>query len=99
MNAMIYMRGHRSVYDAWASERGAPGWSYDEVLPYFKRSEGNERLGDAVPRQRRPAERRRPDVGSSPLAERFVAVRRTARRARAPTTSTAPSRRASAPSR
>jgi choline dehydrogenase-like flavoprotein len=45
MNAMIYMRGHRSVFDAWANERGAPGWSYADVLPYFKRSEGNERLG------------------------------------------------------
>jgi choline dehydrogenase-like flavoprotein len=45
MNAMIYMRGHRSVFDAWAGERGAAGWSYPEVLPYFKRSEGNDRLG------------------------------------------------------
>src|SRR4051794_33695707 len=46
MNAMIYIRGHRSVYDSWASESGADGWSYDELLPYFKRSEHNERLGD-----------------------------------------------------
>src|SRR3954449_6141225 len=46
MNAMIYMRGHRSVYDAWANEDGATGWSYDEVLPYFKRSEHNERIRD-----------------------------------------------------
>jgi choline dehydrogenase len=45
MNAMIYIRGHRSDYDGWA-ERGADGWSYDEVLPYFKRSEDNERLSD-----------------------------------------------------
>ena len=45
MNAMIYMRGHRSVFDAWANKCGAPGWSYADVLPYFKRSEGNERLG------------------------------------------------------
>jgi choline dehydrogenase-like flavoprotein len=43
MNAMIYIRGHRVDYDTWA-ERGATGWSYPEVLPYFKRAEGNERL-------------------------------------------------------
>jgi choline dehydrogenase-like flavoprotein len=40
------MRGHRSVYDAWANEDGASGWSYADVLPYFKRSENNERLED-----------------------------------------------------
>src|SRR3954470_11861591 len=45
MNVMIYLRGHRSDFDGWA-ERGAEGWSYDEVLPYFKRSEDNERLRD-----------------------------------------------------
>ena len=46
MNAMIYMRGHRSIYDAWANEDGATGWGYDDVLPYFKRSEHNERIHD-----------------------------------------------------
>ena len=45
MNAMIYIRGHRSDFDGWA-EAGATGWSYAEVLPYFKRSEGNQRLRD-----------------------------------------------------
>ncbi len=45
INAMIYIRGHRADYDGWAAE-GNPGWSYDEVLPYFKRSENNERLND-----------------------------------------------------
>src|SRR5829696_2033365 len=47
MNAMIYLRGHRSDFDAWATEHGAPGWSYAEVLPYFKRSEHNERIHDS----------------------------------------------------
>src|SRR3954469_21530211 len=46
MNAMIYMRGHRSIFDSWANEDGAAGWSYAELLPYFKRSEHNERLED-----------------------------------------------------
>ncbi len=42
INAMIYLRGHREDFDEWA-EMGCAGWSYDEVLPYFKRSEDNER--------------------------------------------------------
>ena len=35
---MGYIRGHRGDYDRWASQ-GLPGWSHDEVLPYFKRAE------------------------------------------------------------
>jgi choline dehydrogenase-like flavoprotein len=45
INAMIYLRGNRLDYDAWA-DAGCTGWSYDEVLPYFKRSEDNERGED-----------------------------------------------------
>jgi 4-pyridoxate dehydrogenase len=37
-NAMAYVRGNRRDYDRWAAA-GARGWSYDEVLPYFRRSE------------------------------------------------------------
>ncbi|HUR90511.1 MAG TPA: choline dehydrogenase [Ramlibacter sp.] len=46
VNAMVYMRGHRSDYDHWA-DLGNEGWSYDDVLPYFKRMEHNERGADA----------------------------------------------------
>ncbi|MDP3650196.1 MAG: choline dehydrogenase [Rhodoferax sp.] len=46
VNAMIYIRGQREDYDHWAAE-GNPGWSYDEVLPYFKRAEDNARGADA----------------------------------------------------
>jgi choline dehydrogenase-like flavoprotein len=46
INAMIYLRGHRADFDGWAAG-GCTGWSYDEVLPYFKRSEDNERGEDA----------------------------------------------------
>jgi len=46
INAMVYVRGHRNDYDHWAA-LGNAGWSYDEVLPYFKRAENNERFRDA----------------------------------------------------
>lgn len=41
MNAMLYVRGCAADYDGWA-EDGCRGWSWDEVLPYFKRSEHRE---------------------------------------------------------
>jgi choline dehydrogenase-like flavoprotein len=40
INAMVYIRGHKSDYDQWAA-LGNTGWSYADVLPYFKRSEDN----------------------------------------------------------
>jgi choline dehydrogenase len=39
INGMIYMRGQREDYDEWARVTGDPAWSWDEVLPVFKRSE------------------------------------------------------------
>jgi choline dehydrogenase len=42
MNAMLYVRGRPLDYDLWAGQ-GAPGWGWDDVLPYFMRSEDNER--------------------------------------------------------
>ncbi len=38
INAMAHVRGHRAVYDAWAAG-GAAGWGFDDLLPYFKRTE------------------------------------------------------------
>ncbi|MCE9660707.1 MAG: choline dehydrogenase [Burkholderiales bacterium] len=46
VNAMIYLRGQPRDYDDWAAA-GNPGWSWAEVLPWFKRAEHNERGADA----------------------------------------------------
>src|SRR3954451_6081366 len=46
INAMVYMRGHRQVYDEWQAA-GNAGWGYLDVLPLFKRSEHQERGVDA----------------------------------------------------
>ncbi|MCA0215512.1 MAG: choline dehydrogenase [Proteobacteria bacterium] len=46
VNAMIYARGVPEDYDHWA-QQGNPGWGWADVLPYFKRSEHNERGADA----------------------------------------------------
>src|ERR1700755_119180 len=45
INAMVYMRGQAADYDHWR-QFGNAGWSYDDVLPYFKKAERNERLHD-----------------------------------------------------
>jgi len=44
INGMMYVRGQRSDYNSW-SELGCTGWSWDEVLPYFKKSECLEEGG------------------------------------------------------
>jgi choline dehydrogenase len=52
INGMIYTRGQREDYDDWAALPGCEGWSYDDLLPYFKRPEhfevesGNPYHGD-----------------------------------------------------
>jgi choline dehydrogenase len=46
INGLIYIRGQRQDYDHWAA-LGNAGWGYDDVLPYFIRSEGNQRGADA----------------------------------------------------
>jgi choline dehydrogenase-like flavoprotein len=45
INAMVYIRGCAWDYDNWAA-LGATGWRYEDVLPYFKRAENNERGAD-----------------------------------------------------
>lgn len=76
INAMVYTRGHRSDYDGWAA-MGATGWSWNEVLPYFRLSEHNERLHDDLHGQGGPlwVSDSRTD---NPLQRRFVAAAREA---------------------
>lgn len=45
INAMIYIRGHREDYERWAA-LGNHDWGYEQVLPFFRRAEHNERLND-----------------------------------------------------
>jgi choline dehydrogenase-like flavoprotein len=47
INAQLYTRGNAKDYDAWVTDAGCEGWGYRDVLPYFKRSEDNQRLVNA----------------------------------------------------
>ena len=46
INSMVYMRGHPTDYDRWASEFGLEKWSYSQCLPYFKKCESSDRGED-----------------------------------------------------
>ena len=64
INGMIYIRGHARDYDQWR-QMGLDGWSYSEVLPYFKRSEtfkegGDDYHGDEGPLYVSPGESNNP---------------------------------------
>ena len=73
INAMIYIRGHRADYDGWAA-RGCAGWDAASVLPYFRRSEDQQRLTDD-PEHGTDGPLVVGDLRSpSPLTERFIAA-------------------------
>ena len=57
INGMLYVRGNPLDYDTWA-QFGNRGWSYESVLPYFRKSEHFEARRRRNARARRPAERR-----------------------------------------
>lgn len=46
INAQLYTRGNAADYDTWVSEDGCDGWSYRDILPYYKRAEDNQRFAD-----------------------------------------------------
>lgn len=48
INAQVYIRGTPQDYDSWRDDYGCASWGYEDVLPYFVRSEGNQRLSGGV---------------------------------------------------
>jgi choline dehydrogenase len=72
INYMIYIRGNRGDYDEWR-RCGNEGWSYDDVLPYFVKAEGNKTLSDCYHGADGPlkVESHSP---SNPLVERYLAA-------------------------
>ena len=70
INAMMYVRGNQADYDLWESA-GNKGWSFQECLPYFKKSENNEVFSDEFHGQGGPLNVA--DLGSpSELVDRFL---------------------------
>jgi choline dehydrogenase len=71
INGLIYIRGQREDYDHWAAQ-GNPGWSYDDCLPYFRKSEANQRGASEFHGGDGPL--RVSDIGAKhPLIEAFIA--------------------------
>ena len=70
INGMVYLRGHALDYERWVQE-GASGWSYAEVLPYFKRLESYEVGADAYRGGKGPVVARRQEQ-LGPLEEAFL---------------------------
>ncbi|GAB3180815.1 GMC family oxidoreductase [Telluribacter humicola] len=71
INAMAYVRGNRADYDEWAA-LGNTGWSYEEVLPYFTRSEHNEQILDSYHGQQGPLNITFAQRFRTPVADAFV---------------------------
>ena len=71
INGMVYIRGHARDYDGWA-DGGARGWSYSEVLPYFKRAEQHLNGSDLYHGGDGPLAVFAPDLDDSPLGGAFV---------------------------
>ena len=53
INGLIFIRGQKEDYDGWR-DLGNAGWGWDDVLPYFKKAEGNDRLGEPLHSQTGP---------------------------------------------
>ena len=71
INGMIYCRGNRRDYDHW-SEQGCAGWRYEDVLPYFRKAEDQERGSDAFHGSGGPLSVSGP-ASRHELAEAFIA--------------------------
>ena len=94
INGLIYIRGQQQDFDFWR-QLGNIGWSYDDVLPYFRRAENQERGADEYHGAGGPLSVS--DLRAAPRIARRLYRRRTGGRLTSSTPiSTAPSRKASA---
>jgi choline dehydrogenase len=71
INGMMYVRGHARDYDRWA-QSGCRGWSYADVLPYFRRAENNQREADAYHGKDGPLRVTTPNGSCGILGEAFI---------------------------
>lgn len=72
INGMVYSRGHALDYDNWAFNHGCTGWSYADVLPYFRRAECYEGGGDAYRGDQGPLRVTIPDLSKNALNTAFI---------------------------
>ncbi len=70
-NAMAYIRGQHADYDEWKNE-GCDGWGFDEVLPYFKKSEHNEQFTNHYHAQGGPLNVTQAYWYHTPMGEAFI---------------------------
>jgi len=70
INGLIYIRGQQQDYAHWAA-LGNTGWGWDDVLPYFRRAEGNDRLGGPLHGQDGPL-KASSIAAKHPLVEAFI---------------------------
>jgi choline dehydrogenase len=73
INAMVYIRGQARDFDEW-KEMGNPGWSWEDVLPYFRKSETNDRGGDAFRGDSGPVHVATMNRDLHPLCHDFIAA-------------------------
>ena len=73
INAMVYIRGQKEDFEDW-KEMGNPGWGWDDVLPYFKKSETNDRGADAYRGGNGPVHVSTMDRDLHPLCQDFIAA-------------------------
>ncbi|MEZ5830922.1 MAG: choline dehydrogenase [Dongiaceae bacterium] len=71
INGMMYVRGHARDYDRWA-QSGCRGWSYADVLPYFRRAENSQRKADAYHGNGGPLRVTTPNGSMGVLGEAFI---------------------------
>jgi len=71
INGMMYVRGHARDYDHWA-QAGCRGWSYADMLPYFRRAERHQKGESEYHGGEGPLSVSSPEPGLSPLGEAFI---------------------------